>query len=137
MEYSLYKTNRIENAVWIAGIIQAYERFQLLKANEIEKTLDDFYFSGQIIINNVNKFIRKKLNPSLRIEEFIGNEIGNKYNYLLINKEEVRVSKLNEFFGHKVCPLKFEKDMLIETSYGKLCIEDLIEWYIYEYNVLL
>jgi len=134
----LYKTKKVENAVWVSGITNTYEKFEMLKKQDTISSLKDFYFSTQAILNNIDNLLGKEKSRELFIEEYIGDLVGNKYNYFVSNnKKEIRVAKLNEFFGYKVCPLKFEKEMYIETSRGDVLIEDLVEWYIYEYNILL
>ena len=82
------------------------------------------------------------------IETYIGNMFGNKYNYFLGDETKIRLSKLNEYRGYRVCPLINENNVYLvcplinennvylETVYGGVRITDLIEWYINEYNVL-
>jgi len=132
----LFRTSKIEEAVWMSAITNAYERYQLYCEQNAEKSLNDFYFCNNDIVKNAYKLLKKEDSSLIVIELFIANLYGNKFNFFSGDETKIRLSKLNEYFGYRVCPLITNNNVKLETVYGGVQITDLIEWYIYDYNVL-
>ena len=131
-----FKTNKIEHAVWIAAMINTYERFQLFSDQDAHKSLNDFYINTQSIVKHAYKFLETETGGLIFLNSFIGNRFESKYNYLSGDDKEVRLSKLNEFFGRRICPSIVETNHSLDTIHGRVFLQDLIEWYTFEYNEL-
>ncbi len=133
---SYFKTDKVEYAVWIAAILYTYDRFQLYTAQNAHKSLSDFYINTHAVAKKAYHLLEHEHGGLIFLNAFIGNQLGSKYNYLFGDENKVRLSKLNEFWGNKVCPSMESTNQMLETMHGSVHVEDLIEWYTYEYNVL-